>query len=165
MTDARITAQRLRELLSYDQDTGLFTRLSHGRGRRPAEGRPAGCKTDRGYIHIHVSGRIYKAHRLAWLYVNSEWPDGDIDHIDGDKTNNRINNLRSVSTSVNMQNQRSAQKRNASGFLGVTVHGGRFEASIKLNGKNIYLGSYATPELAHDAYLAKKREIHPGCVI
>ena len=61
--------------------------------------------------------------------------------------------------------QRSAQKRNASGFLGVTVHGGRFEASIKLNGKNIYLGSYATPELAHDAYIAKKRGIHPGCVI
>ena len=165
MTEVNINAQRLREILSYDKDTGFFTRISHGRGRRPAEGNPAGCKTDRGYIHIHVSGRVYKAHRLAWLYVHSEWPDGDIDHIDGDKTNNRIDNLRSVSTSVNMQNQRVAQKRNASGFLGVTVHGGRFEASIKLNGKNIYLGSYANPELAHAAYLSEKRAIHPGGVI
>lgn len=165
MVSTNLTAQRLRELLSYDPDTGDFTRITHKRGRRPADGAAAGCRTDRGYIHIHASGRIYKAHRLAWLYVHGVWPDGDIDHIDGNKTNNRANNLRSVSTSVNMQNQRCAQKRNASGFLGVTVHGGRFEASIKLNGKNIYLGSYATPELAHAAYLAKKREIHPGCVI
>lgn len=165
MANADLTAQRLRELLHYNSETGQFTRSIARRGRNGGAGSVAGCKTARGYIRISISGKIYMAHRLAWLYVLGVWPAGDIDHIDGDKTNNRFANLRDVSTSVNMQNQRKAQPRNASGFLGVTIHGGRFEASIKLNGKNIYLGSYATPQMAHDAYIAAKRVIHEGCTI
>lgn len=165
MAKADLTAQRLRELLHYNSETGDFTRRVSGRGRRAKAGCVAGCKSCHGYTSISVDGRLYRAHRLAWLYVFGVWPGCDVDHINGAKSDNRIANLRDVSASVNMQNQRTAQPRNASGYLGVTIHGGRFEASIKLNGKNIYIGSYKTPELAHSAYLAKKREIHPGCCI
>lgn len=165
MAKADLTAQRLRELLQYDPETGVFTRLISRQGYRAQAGDVAGCKTAEGYIRISVDQRIYPAHRLAWLFMHGVLPTGDIDHIDGDKANNRIENLRDVSTSVNMQNQRRAQPRNASGYLGVTRHGNRFEASIKLNGVNRYIGSYATPEEAHASYMAEKRRIHPGCTI
>jgi HNH endonuclease len=165
MAAADLTAARLRELLSYDPATGLFTRLVSGRGRGAIAGSVAGGKSLCGYIRIGVSGRFYMAHRLAWLYTHGVWPAGDIDHINGEKADNRLSNLRDVSTSVNMQNQRSAQPRNASGFLGVTRHGNRFEASIKINGVNLYLGSYGSPEEAHASYLKEKRRIHPGCTI
>lgn len=165
MAKADLTAQRLRELLHYDPDTGVFTRAVSQKGRNGRAGCVAGGKTDSGYIRIGIHNRLHMAHRLAWLYVFGAWPAGVVDHIDGDKTNNRIENLRDVSTSVNMQNQRTAQAKNASGFLGVTRHGNRFEASIKLNGVNHYIGSYATPETAHEAYVSVKREIHDGCTI
>ena len=165
MAKADLTAQHLRELLHYDPDTGIFTRAVSQKGRNGRAGCVAGGKTESGYIRISIHNRLHMAHRLAWLYVFGVWPGCDVDHINGAKSDNRIANLRDVSTSVNMQNQRTAQPRNASGYLGVTIHGGRFEASIKLNGKNIYIGSYKTPELAHSAYLAKKREIHDGCTI
>jgi hypothetical protein len=165
MAGTDLTAQRLRELLHYDPETGIFTRAVSRQGRNGLAGCVAGGKTESGYIRISLYNRLHRAHRLAWLYMFGDWPSGDIDHINGIRGDNRIENLRDVSTSVNMQNQREAQPRNASGFLGVTIHGSRFEASIKLNGKNIYLGSYKTPELAHAAYLEKKRGIHPGCCI
>jgi hypothetical protein len=165
MATADLTAARLRELLSYDSDAGLFTRLVSGRGRGSVAGNIAGCKNTHGYIRIGIAGRIYMAHRLAWFYTHGVWPAGDIDHINGEKSDNRLSNLRDVSTSVNMQNQRAAQPRNASGFLGVTRHGSRFEASIKINGVNRYLGSYGSPQEAHAAYLQEKRRIHPGCTI
>ena len=160
-----LTAQRLRELLHYDPETGVFTRLISRQGLRAQVGDVAGSKNSHGYIGISVDGRLYRAHRLAWLFMRGGWPTGDIDHIDGDRANNRFDNLRDVSTSVNMQNQRRAQPRNASGYLGVTRHGNRFEASIKLDGVNRYIGSYATPEEAHASYMAEKRRLHPGCTI
>lgn len=160
-----LTAQTLRELLHYDPETGIFTRAVSQRGRNGRKGCQAGGKSDSGYIRISIQNKLHQAHRLAWLYMFGVWPTGDVDHIDGDRTNNRIANLRDVSTSVNMQNQKSAQPRNISGFLGVTKHGNRFEASIKLNGINHYIGSYATPQTAHEAYLRVKRALHEGCTI
>lgn len=159
-----LTAARLRELLSYDQGTGVFT--WRVRMNNLAAGAVAGCLGSRGYWRIKVNKRIYQAHRLAWLYVHGLWPNGDIDHVDGERANNVISNLRDVSQSVNGQNQRRAHSKNkSSGLLGVSANRGRWRAQILVAGKNITLGRFDTPELAYSAYLAAKREHHAGCTI
>ena len=92
-----LEALRLRELLSYDPDTGLF-RWSKNKGSKDA-GELAGCVSPKGYILIGIDGCLYLAHRLAWLYVHGEFPEKDIDHRDQDKSNNRICNLRLATSS------------------------------------------------------------------
>jgi hypothetical protein len=147
MTEKTITASYLRSLLSYDQDTGDFHRVVSRNPRHPV-GAVAGTQHSRGYIVIGLDGMNYKAHRLAWLHVHGEWPTGEIDHINGNKTDNRITNLRIVSRSENMVNRFRARSDNRLGVLGVTQIGGRFIARFK----NRYLGMFATPEAAHGAY-------------
>lgn len=106
------------------------------------------------------------AHRLAWLYVYGEWPNGDIDHIDGDRLNNRIANLRDVSRRVNLENQRRPKACNKSGFLGVkTFRDQRFQARIQVRGVQLHLGTFDTPHEAHAAYVAAKRNLHQGCTL
>src|SRR4051812_40825019 len=105
-----VTQERLKQVLVYSPESGLFTR----------RGRVAGT-TYRGRINIFIDYRGYLAHRLAWLYVHGRWPIGDIDHIDGNASNNAISNLREVSRSVNMQNQRRARSDSRTGLLGVQV--------------------------------------------
>lgn len=170
MIKPELTAERLREVLNYDAETGVFTRKLRT-ARRIKLGEPAGSVSKLyGYLTIMVDLRSYKAHRLAWLYVYGKWPDEFIDHIDGNKLNNRISNLRDVSGSTNIQNQRKPHKRNSTGFLGVTVdnrakNGRKYMAQIVLGGKHKFLGLYETPELAHEAYLNAKRQMHEGCTI
>lgn len=152
---------RLRELLLYDPRSGEFfyrVRTTNS----VCVGDIAGTIHRTGYRMICIDRRKYLAHRLVWLYVNGEWPRHQVDHIDGDKLNNRITNLRDVSVTVNQQNQRKAGRRNKTGFLGVTLNGGRFKATIVIDGKQKYLGSYAKPEIAHAAYLDAKRMHHAG---
>lgn len=157
----QIGAVTLRELLAYDEITGVLI-WKESPSRNVKAGDIAGHKSSRGYIHIKVLGSAYLAHRLAWLHSRGEWPLGQIDHIDGNKTNNAIANLRDVSQSVNMQNRRTASINSSSGLLGVSRKGDRWEARIRTNGARRYIGSYATPEMAHAAYLAAKRVWHPG---
>ena len=169
MANANLTAQRLRELLSYNPTTGLFTRLTtSGRGPRcrafAVLGDRANCGA--GYCQIMIDGKQHYAHRLAWLHIHGEWPSHHIDHIDGNQMNNRISNLRDAPRAINAQNQKTAQRSNRSGFLGVSKHKcGRFVAGVWVGGKSKYLGIFDTPEEAHEAYLEAKRAIHPGCVI
>lgn len=124
----------------------------------------AGGPDRNGHIRIYIDGRIYAAHRLAWLYMHGVWPAGDVDHKDGCPANNKFSNLRDVSKAINQQNQRRPHSHGTTGFLGVTFHKakGKFQAQIGTKGKHLYLGLFHTAELAHAAYLNAKRRIHEG---
>lgn len=160
-----LTAARLRELLHYDPETGVFTWRVRTNSH-VAAGSSAGSLDGCGYMRIGISGTSHQAHRLAWLHVHGRWPDGDIDHIDGNREKNRISNLRDVAHSVNQQNQRRAHSRNKScGLLGVGAHRLRWRAQIMVDGKRLHLGTFDTPEQAHDAYISAKRLHHAGCTI
>lgn len=166
-----LTAQRLREALHYDPDTGVFTWrplvLSQKRTTRRA-GRRAGWQTALGYVYIGIDGAQYGAHRLAWLYQAGAWPEQDVDHINGRRADNRWANLRDVAHRMNVENQRAAPSSNQSTrLLGVTFHkpSGLYLSQIKSKGKKHYLGYFKTPEPAHEAYLAAKRRLHEGCTI
>jgi len=155
----KLTATRLRELLKYDPDTGIFTSIIFRVNRR---GGIAGRSRKDGYVDIGVDGNRYLAHRLAWLYMTDKWPEAEIDHKNGLLNDNRFDNLREATRSINSQNIRKARKDNKLGMLGVSQRGEKFAAQIEVFGENIYLGLFATPEQAHLAYLNEKRKLHEG---
>lgn len=158
---SKIDSTRLKHFLTYDEEYGQFY-WRQDVGRRVKAGDVAGCLHHKGYVVIVIEKRQYQAHRLAWLYVNGSHPKAQIDHINGVRSDNRITNLREASQAENCQNLKKS--RGTSGFLGVTidsVRGNRWKASIKLNGENIHLGWFKTPEQAHESYLTAKRSLHP----
>ncbi len=157
----RLTQDRLKELLSYDPLTGVFKRVI-SITRAGKAGDIAGGARKSGYVSISVEGKLYLAHRLAWLYMYGHWPKQHIDHINGVTGDNRIENLRDVSRSVNMRNLKSAKKSNSCGFLGVAKRGDKFRARISLNRKATYLGTYSTPDQANDAYLEARERLMAG---
>jgi hypothetical protein len=164
--DSHLTVDRLREVLAYDIKTGAFTWLVSSATKKV--GSVAGGVKKTGYRFIQIDGRQYREHRLAWLYVNEAWPKNHIDHIDGNRANNKISNLRDVDDSTNSQNQRASQCSNKStGILGVCFHKTKkkFHAQIKRHGKRIHLGYFDNAQDAHNAYLAAKRQLHAGCTI
>jgi hypothetical protein len=163
MSKTELTAERLRELLNYDPETGVFTRLVRAANKKAGD--RAGCARGDGYLLIRVSGSLYLAHRLAWFYVHGAWPANKIDHIDGVRDNNRIDNLRDATDAVNSQNIRSARAGSASGLLGASKHKRSWSATIETGGVRHRLGTFSTPELAHGAYLGAKRNMHEGCTI
>jgi len=150
--DLSLTAEWLRELLDYDAETGVFTWLVSANNRTKA-GSVAGSPHGGGYIIIGVRGRMYLAHRLAWLWVHSEWPPHDVDHINLDKTDNRIANLRLATRSQNKANT-LRPFTNTSGVKGVSWHrqGRKWQARIKVNGKNKNLGLFTNIDAAAAAY-------------
>lgn len=165
MSDKDLTAARLRELLHYDVETGLFTRKV-ATSQRHNVGESVGSKHRTGYLYAMLDRKTYAAHRLAWLYVFGEWPRGHIDHINSIKSDNRLCNLRDVDRLTNAQNERRARRNNkSSGLLGVSGEGGRFRALIRVGGVLQHLGTFETPQQAHNAYLTAKRELHAGCTI
>lgn len=165
MATKDISADRVRELLDYNPATGIFTRRTD-RGQRKA-GSIAGTPRKNSYIAVSVDNVRYLAHRVAWLYVYGKWPDHQIDHIDGDRANNRIENLRDVLRTVNQQNQKRPQWNNKVGMLGVIYDARRngYIARIFVNGRGIHLGQFPTAELAQAAYIGAKRAVHKGCTI
>lgn len=154
-----LTQDDLKARLNYDPDTGEFTWLVI-KGNINKEGR-AGTLGPDGYLQIKVNWRSYKAHRLAWLYIHGEFPEQYIDHINGDRTDNRISNLRQASMAENHQN-RAINKSNTSGFIGVIFRKdmNKYQARIKVDRKEKYLGLYDTAELAFEAYKEAKRVLH-----
>ena len=152
-------AEGLKTRLSYNQITGEFTWINPA-SRNIKAGSKAGSKNSEGYINIMYYKRIYKAHRLAWLYVYGKFPISQLDHINGTRDDNRISNLREVTNAENQQNIRSPYKNNKTGILGVHKHRDKFESQIRLNGKAKYLGLFKTEAEASEAYINAKREQH-----
>ena len=125
-------------------------------GRHP--GAVAG-RVNNGYREIGIKNIRYLAHRLAWLYVHGEWPQHQIDHIDGDKLNNLIANLRLATNSQNGAN-RGAPADNTSGYKGVSRAKQRWRAVISVKGRYRHLGTFGTAEEAYAAYCKAARELH-----
>ena len=128
-------------------------------------GMKAGALDGQGYIHIGFEGKKYKAHRIAWLLHNGEWPEFEIDHINRIRTDNRIKNLRICTRAINMQNK-SKQRVNSgirqSKYVGVTwsAYSNKWLARITINGKCKSLGLFEDEELAYSSYLNEKRKLH-----
>lgn len=151
------SAKKVRALLTYCPLTGIFLwKVSSGRA---VAGARAGCIVG-GYLVIRIDRKAYKAHRLAWLYMNGRWPRGRLDHKDGDGANNRWGNIRRATHSQNMAN-RKVNRNNSSGLKGVCFMkaNGRYAANVNKSGRRFYLGLYDTAELAHAAYQAKSNEL------
>jgi hypothetical protein len=162
-----LTRERLQQVLHYCLHTGIFTwrvAVGVGRGFRSA-GAPAGCIQGRGYMQIMVDGRRHYTHRLAWLYMTGSWPEQHVDHVNGDRCDNRWRNLRAADHSVNNQNRRKASRNNKLGVIGVSKKGNRFIAQITFDGRCHHIGSFETAELAHAAYLEVKRNRHQGSTL
>lgn len=157
-----LTRDRLSELFHYDPDTGLFTRLRRT-AQRVRAGEVAGSPDSRGCLRMAIDGKLYLLHRLAWLYVTGVWPTNEIDHMDGNPSNNAFANLRDVPHLLNAQNTR--RPRNAANLLGVSRSGSKYRADIRAEGKRLYLGTFATAEEAHVAFLNAKRTLHQGCTL
>ncbi len=153
-----ITAQELREVLSYDPESGAFRWIGRVNNRMP-ENAIAGTMMNSGYVRIKVSGRYVVAHQLAWLYVTGEWPTSNIDHVNGDRADNRIANLRLATRHENARN-RKRHKNNSLGLKGVSLdkETGRFKASIWIDGGIKNLGRFNCPTAAHLAYCKAARK-------
>lgn len=156
--DPNISAARVRELLSYDPETGIFTwKVSPVGWLKP--GRVAGQTNNKGYIVIGIERRSVMAHRLAWLYMTGEWPDRQVDHIDCARANNRWSNLRLATPSQQSGNAR-LRRDNTSGFKGVSFMRRKnlYIAQINKGGRLKFLGYFRDPSEAHAAYVAAAEE-------
>lgn len=161
MSAPSITPKQLTALFWYDAIDGvLIRRVSVGNGGRFQEGEIVGSKNKQGYLVVSAHGVRLLAHRVAFAISYGEWPIGLIDHIDGNRLNNRLLNLRDVTPSENNQNQRRAHGNSASGLLGVSPQRGRWKAEIKVDGKKVWLGAFGTAEEAHQSYMNAKRRLH-----
>lgn len=149
-----LTASRLRELLDYDHATGhLLWKVARSWNAREHD--VAGVvDASRGYRKIKIEGARHLAHRLVWLHVHGTWPAGLIDHINGRRDDNRIENLREATRQCNAANSKRS-KNNSSGFKGVSWHRSdrKWRATISVCGRQIFLGNFETKEYAHAAYL------------
>jgi hypothetical protein len=140
-----LTQEELKTLFHYDPITGIFT-YKKALSNRTRVGDWAGSVTSGGYKRVWIHGTTYAVHRLIWLYMTGEWPNELIDHIDGNPTNNRWNNLREATKSQNgaysFKLDKGIRRRSS----------GRWEARIRVDRKEIYIGSFRTKEEAKEAF-------------
>lgn len=163
-----LSQEQLKEFALYDPLTGVFTRkISRGKNQFGAEfvrwlaGTVMGTVGQQGYVRISIFGKIYQGHRLAWLYHYGEWPKDQIDHINHDRSDNRIENLREATNGTNRKNI-SLPCTNKSGVIGVHRHSQNdcWVAQIRVDGKTHHLGCYQ--HLDQAAYARKEAEIYYG---
>jgi hypothetical protein len=154
-----LTVERLRDVLTYDPETGIFRWKVTNSNRAPA-GSVAG-NLSHGCRQIFIDGKMYKASRLAWLYVRGEWPSDFVDHVNMVKDDDRFCNLRNATNGQNQANRR-VLRNNQLGVKGVRVQRrtGKYEAQITVKGKQIFLGTYDVLEAAHAAYAEAARKYH-----
>lgn len=147
-----LTHEEVAKMLTYDAHTGELTWLVR-KSHRALAGDLAGCIERQGYCVIGIDGKLYQAHRLGWLLATGEWPKHEIDHINGNRADNRLVNLRDVPHHENMQNKRISKNPNR--LRGTTqVQSGKWQASIRRKNQHVYLGLFSTTEEAHAAYMA-----------
>lgn len=146
-----IDRETLQRLLVFDPLTGEF--------RRPGAAKPAGSIAKIGYRYISINRKKYLAHRLGWLWVHGVWPTAQIDHIDGNRSNNAISNLREANQAQNTRNGK-LRSSNSSGYKGAHYHRGMglWRARITVDGREIFLGHFNDPKSAHAAYVKAARE-------
>jgi hypothetical protein len=154
-----LTSDRLRALLDYCPQSGVF-RWKRKTGSQ-SFGEIAGAKHVSGYVEIGLDGKTYKAHRLAWLYLYGDWPESEVDHINGIRDDNRAANLRHATRAENMQNKKRYAS-NASGVQGVCFHKatGKWVASIQASKRRRHLGVFCSKEDAGAAYQKAKQDMH-----
>ena len=153
--------QDLLAVLAYDPTTGaLKWRNPNGLHRADAV---AGNINSLGYRVVSVLGVQYRAHRVCWKMHHGTDPVGMLDHINGDKLDNRIENLREADHALNARN-RSIGRNNRSGYAGVDAHMGRYRAVITVNNRAMHLGLFDTPQAAFIAYVRAKADLHPGAL-
>lgn len=163
MTDC-FDFEEAQRLFAYDASSGSI-RWRCSTNPRIAVGSPAGYVDSHGYVRITVASangrrRSIAAHRLAWLLTHGRWPAGEIDHVNGQKADNRLANLRDVDRSANAANRAGPDRDSSTGLLGASRHkSGKFLAQIRRDGRYHYLGLHATAELAHAAYVAASRRL------
>lgn len=149
-----VTAVRVREIFDYDPQTGFLTR------KRKAQGLVAGYARPGVYRFTCIDGYRFLTHRVVWLWIHGEWPDGYIDHINGNPSDNRIDNLRIATVAQNTQNCRKLAPT-VMGYVYVPRRKNTpYETRVHVNGKSMYCGRYATPEEAHAAYLKFSAQYH-----
>lgn len=159
INQSKLTHEELTRLFFYDPSTGLFTRLVSAGNQ--AVGSVAEYINTKGYNYININKVAYPAHRLAWFYVYGRWPIGQIDHVDGNRSNNQLRNLRECTPAQNQQN-RSKNKNNKSKYPGVYYAGWakKYRAMIRHENVKYHIGLYDTAIDAYFAYLQKKAELH-----
>lgn len=161
-----LSPEQVRNLLDLNVETGEMRWTAAASQGRIAN-RVAGSFHANGYQQIKMGKRNYLGHRVVWAIVHGEWPSKNIDHIDGNRANNSVANLRLVTKRQNMQNLAVTGTKSASGLMGaVHVPGSirrreRWEARIRVNGVQKHLGLFKTPEEAHAAYMSAKAQFHP----
>lgn len=155
--DSLISHDDLLRLVSYDPEAGIITRRVRT-SNRVRVGDAIGSMSSSGYLMGIIAGQRGCIHQFAWFYVHGTWPDHWIDHKDGDKLNNRINNLRQATASQNLGNKKR-QSNNTSGFKGVHPKRNKWCAQIKHMGKCQTLGVFVTREEAHQAYCEAAQRI------
>ena len=155
---APCSQEELHNMMDYDPESGSL--VWKNRKYTPYL-KKAGATNHDGYVHIKIYGKTYLAHRIAWLHFYGEWPEECIDHLNLDRSDNRISNLRKATYAQNSQN-RSKQTNNTSGYVGVywLARFKKFQAQIRIDGKLKSLGYYLTAEDANAAYLAGKAKYH-----
>lgn len=150
----------LRQHFAYDPETGAVTKLRQRRGDRLPLGTPLGFRNGNGYLRAGVDGRQVYVHQIAWALATGHWSDKIIDHRNGDKTDNRLANLRECTQA---ENTRNSTRRSHSGqpYKGVRrTRAGTWQARIRIDNKEVYLGTFGTPEQAHEAYAKGAQRYH-----
>lgn len=150
----------LRNLLSYDPDSGEL-RWKNPTSPRVRSGDVAGRINIDGYVTVSIKSGFYRGHRVAFAIWHGRWPNGQLDHINGVRHDNRMVNLRECSNAQNQHNRRRS-RRNKSGIKGVYFdkHSGKWRALIRISSKKIYLGSFSDKDAAASAYAAAARNYH-----
>jgi hypothetical protein len=158
-----LDATLVRALFEYNPSTGYLTRAVRT-SNRIAVGSVAGSPNTDGYLCVNINGGKYFVHRVIWLHIHGAWPEGEIDHINGVRDDNRLVNLRVVDRFGNTQNTHKI-KRDDGSFVGVSKNGNGWSSSLQVNKKQVHLGTFQTQEEAALAYLEAKRRLHQTCTL